>query len=220
MKNSLLNVYTDASADQIRGAVAFSVWDKTECLGRLSLVVNDRTLSESTILELIAIREALSWVCEHYPGRKVKLITDSDAAYGYIKHKEQDKQPYRSIADEIISLDLISEYVVIKSHTHNRARDYIRNDDVDGLANEARENNLRGLVSHSTDVRLYKQKSLADDTELLKPVNARDLVKRYYVEKEIKEPAVSVCKTAIVSGVKPEMSPSEKFAARFGRFKK
>ena len=117
-------------------------------------------------------------------------------------------------------MDLISEYAVIKSHTHKRTRDYIRNDDVDGLANEARENNLIGLVSHSTDVRLYKQKPLADDTELLKPVNARELVKRYYVEKEVKEPAVSVCKTAIVSSVKPEMSPSEKFAARFGRFKK
>jgi hypothetical protein len=62
---------------------------------------------------------------------------------------------------------------------------------------------------------------LKDDEDLLKPVDVRTLVKKYYVEKPVKKKEVEqTVRTAIISEVKPEMTQLEKFSARFKRFKK
>lgn len=218
----MLFVYTDASADASRGSIAFSVWDANRaCLGRFSSVTDE--YNDANALELIGIRTALSWVREHYPEVKVKLVTDSDTAKNYIKFTELDKEPYRSIADEIICMNIISKLSCIKSHTSNRELDYRRNRDVDELARNARMHSCvsDGLVSHSTDVDLvWRPPMLKDDSELLKPIDARTLVKNYYREKEVKPDVPHSIREAIVSGVKPEMSQTEKFAARFNRFRK
>jgi ribonuclease HI len=222
MESKLLSVYTDASADIKKGAIAFSVWDNQNCLGRFSSVLKQYTIGKSSVLELIAIRTALIWVSENFPGKKIKLVTDSDTAFRYINFKNWDKEPYRSIADEIIGMDLIEHIECIKSHTHIKRPDYLRNADVDKLAGQARENNYQSdvLISHSTDVILYKQRELDDDTDLLKPVDAKKLVKRYYVEKETPTETVHTARTAIVSNIKSDMTQMEKYAARFKMFKK
>jgi ribonuclease HI len=222
MESKLLSVYTDASADMKKGAIAFSVWDNQNCLGRFSSVLKQYTIGKSSVLELIAIRTALIWVSENFPGKKIKLVTDSDTAFRYINFKNWDKEPYRSIADEIIGMDLIEHIECIKSHTHIKRPDYLRNADVDKLAGQARENNYQSdvLISHSTDVILYKQRELDDDTDLLKPVDAKKLVKRYYVEKETPTETVHTARTAIVSNIKSDMTQMEKYAARFKMFKK
>jgi ribonuclease HI len=222
MESKLLSVYTDASADIKKGAIAFSVWDNQNCLGRFSSVLKQYTIGKSSVLELIAIRTALIWVSENFPGKKIKLVTDSDTAFRYINFKNWNKEPYRSIADEIIGMDLIEHIECIKSHTHIKRPDYLRNADVDKLAGQARENNYQSdvLISHSTDVILYKQRELDDDTDLLKPVDAKKLVKRYYVEKETPTETVHTARTAIVSNIKSDMTQMEKYAARFRMFKK
>jgi ribonuclease HI len=222
MESKLLSVYTDASADIKKGAIAFSVWDNQNCLGRFSSVLKQYTIGKSSVLELIAIRTALIWVSENFPGKKIKLVTDSDTAFRYINFKNWDKEPYRSIADEIIGMDLIEHIECIKSHTHIKRPDYLRNADVDKLAGQARENNYQSdvLISHSTDVILYKQRELDDDTDLLKPVDAKKLVKRYYVEKETPTEIVHTARTTIVSNIKSDMTQMEKYAARFKMFKK
>jgi ribonuclease HI len=222
MESKLLSVYTDASADMKKGAIAFSVWDNQNCLGRFSSVLKQYTIGKSSVLELIAIRTALICVSENFPGKKIKLVTDSDTAFRYINFKNWDKEPYRSIADEIIGMDLIEHIECIKSHTHIKRPDYLRNADVDKLAGQARENNYQSdvLISHSTDVILYKQRELDDDTDLLKPVDAKKLVKRYYVEKETSTETVHTARTAIVSNIKSDMTQMEKYAARFKMFKK
>jgi hypothetical protein len=61
---------------------------------------------------------------------------------------------------------------------------------------------------------------LSDDTELLKPVDVRTLVKKYYVEKIPKSEIEHSTKTVIKSEVKPDMTQIEKFSARFKQFKK
>ena len=87
MKSKLLSVYTDASGDDSKGTIAFSVWYRGKCLGRFTSVLNDYDCGNSSVLELIAIRTALSWVSENYPEKKIKLVTDSDSAVKYINHK-------------------------------------------------------------------------------------------------------------------------------------
>jgi ribonuclease HI len=222
MESKLLSVYTDASGDDSKGTIAFSVWYRGNCFGRFTSVLNDYNSGDSSVLELIAIRTALSWVSENYPEKKIKLVTDSDTAFRYINFKNWNKEPYRSIADEIIGMDLIEHIECIKSHTHIKRPDYLRNADVDKLAGQARENNYLSdvLISHSTDVILYKQRELDDDTDLLKPVDAKKLVKRYYVEKETPTETVHTARTAIVSNIKSDMTQMEKYAARFKMFKK
>ena len=220
-KKDLLSVYTDASGDESKGTIAFSVWDGVVCLGRFTSVLSEYGLGDSSVLELIAIRTALEWVCKYYPEKKVKLVTDSDTAIRYINYEKLDKEPYRSIADEIKEMNIIKHQQCIKSHTHIKKMDYLRNADVDMLAREARNCSESGLVSHSTDVCLYKQqRPLKDDEDLLKPVDARTLVKKYYVEKVPKSEVEHSTKTVIKSEVKPEMTQLEKFSARFKRFKK
>jgi len=220
-KKDLLSVYTDASGDESKGTIAFSVWNGVVCLGRFTSVLSEYGLGDSSVLELIAIRTALEWVCEYYPEKKVKLVTDSDTAIRYINHENLVKEPYRSIADEIKKMNIIGHQQLIKSHTHIKKMDYLRNADVDMLAREARNCSASGLVSHSTDVCLYKQqRPLKDDEDLLKPVDVRTLVKNYYVEKVPKSEVEHSTKTVIKSEVKPEMTQMEKFSARFKRFKK
>ena len=220
-KKDLLSVYTDASGDETKGTIAFSVWDGVVCLGRFTSVLSEYGLGDSSVLELIAIRTALEWVCEYYPEKKVKLVTDSDTAIRYINHEKLVKEPYRSIADEIKEMNIIKHQQCIKSHTHIKKMDYLRNADIDMLAREARNCSASGLVSHSTDVCLYKQqRPLKDDEDLLKPVDAKTLVKKYYVEKVPKSEVEHSTKTVIKSEVKPEMTQMEKFSARFKRFKK
>lgn len=243
MNSKLLRVYTDASADMQKGAIAFSVWDEQNCLGRFSSVLKPCTIGKSSVLELIAIRTALIWVNENFPKKKIELVTDSDTAFRYINFKNLEKEPYRSIADEIIDMNLIEHIECIKSHTNIKRPDYLRNSDVDKLARQARKNNRRSnvlishstdvagqakknvrrsddFISHSTDVRLYKRRKLDGDTDLLKPVDVRKLVKRYYVEKESPKETVHTARTAIVSNIKSDMTHMEKYAARFKMFKK
>ena len=220
-KKDLLSVYTDASGDESKGTIAFSVWNGVVCLGRFTSVLSEYGLGDSSVLELIAIRTALEWVCEYYPDKRVKLVTDSDASIRYINYEKLVKEPYRSIADEIKKMNIIKHQQCIKSHTHIKKMDYLRNADVDMLAREARNCSASGLVSHSTDVCLYKQqRPLKDDEDLLKPVDVRTLVKKYYVEKVPKSEVEHSTKTVIKSEVKPEMTQLEKFSARFKRFKK
>ena len=221
-KKDLLSVYTDASGDESKGTIAFSVWNGVACLGRFSSIIDGYNLYDSHVLELIAIQTALSWVSEHYPEKKVRLVTDSNNAMYYINYKtSKKKEEYRSIADEIISMDIIEHISCINSHTGIQKMDYLRNADVDNLARQARNCSASGLVSHSTDVCLYKQqRPLKDDENLLKPVDARTLVKKYYVEKVPKSEVEHSTKTVIKSEVKPEMTQMEKFSARFKRFKK
>lgn len=243
MNTKLLRVYTDASADMKKGAIAFSVWDNQNCLGRFSSVLKPCTIGKSSVLELIAIRTALIWVNKNFPEKKIELVTDSDTAFRYINFKNFEKEPYRSIADEIIDMHLIEHIECIKSHAHIKRPDYLRNADVDKLAGQARKNKHRPnvlishstdvagqtrknnrrsdvLISHSTDARLYKWRELDDDTDLLKPVDVRKLVKRYYVEKESPKESVHTARTAIVSNIKSDMTQMEKYAARFKMLKK
>ena len=221
-KKDLLSVYTDASGDESKGTIAFSVWDGVACLGRFSSIIDGYNLYDSHVLELIAIQTAMSWVSEHYPEKKVRLVTDSNNAMYYINCKTfKKKEEYRNIADEIINLDIIEHISCINSHTGIQKMDYLRNADVDMLARGARNCRASGLVAHETDVRLHtRQRELSDDTELLKPVDARTLVKKYYVEKVPKSEVEHSTKTVIKSEVKPEMTQMEKFSARFKRFKK
>ena len=222
MNSKLLRVYTDASADMQKGGIAFSIWDEQNCLGRFSSVLKPCTIGKSSVLELIAIRTALIWVNENFPEKKIELITDSDTAFRYINFKNLEKEPYRSIADEIIDMHLIKHIECIKSHTHIKRPDYLRNADVDKLAGQARKNKHQSnvLISHSTDVRLYKRRELDDDTDLLKSIDAKKLVKRYYVEKESPKEIVHIERTAIVSNIKSDMTQMEKYEARFKMFKK
>lgn len=239
MKSKLLSVYTDASADMKKGAIAFSIWDDQNCLGRFSSVLKPCTNGKSSVLELIAIRTALIWVNENFPEKKIELVTDSDTAFRYINFKNLEKEPYRSIADEIIDMHLIEHIECIKSHAHIKRPDYLKNADVDKLAGQARKNKHRPNVlishstdvarqaiknnrrsNHSTDVRLSKRRELDDDTDLLKPVDVRKLVKRYYVEKETPKETVHIARTVIVSNIKSDMTQMEKYAARFKMFKK
>ena len=117
MKSKLLSVYTDASGDDSKGTIAFSVWDNKICIGRFTSVLNEYDLGDSNVLELIAIRTALSWVRENYPEKKIKLVTDSDSAVRYINHKHLDKEPYRSIADEIKEMHLIEHIGEVRTQT-------------------------------------------------------------------------------------------------------
>ena len=119
-------------------------------------------------------------------------------------------------------MHLIEHLECIKSHTHSKRPDYLRNADVDMLARKAREDNCstNSLISHSTDVRLYKRRKLDDDADLLKPVDLKKLVKRYYVEKESPKETVHTARTAIVSNIKSDMTQMEKYEARFKMFKK
>ena len=243
MNSKLLKVYTDASADMQKGGIAFSVWDEQNCLGRFSSVLKPCTKGKCNVLELIAIRTALIWVNENFPEKKIELVTDSDTAFRYINFKNLEKEPYRSIADEIIDMHLIEHIECIKSHAHIKRPDYLRNADVDKLAGQARRNKHRSnvlishstdvagqtrknnrqsdvLISHSTDVRLYKRRKLDDDTDLLKPIDVRKLVKRYYVEKESPKETVRTSRPAIVSNIKSDMTQMEKYEARFKMFKK
>ena len=221
-KKDLLSVYTDASGDESKGTIAFSVWDGVACLGRFSSIIDGYNMNDSHVLELIAIQTAMSWVSEHYPEKKVRLVTDSNNAMYYINDKTyKKKEEYRNIADEIISMDIIEHISCINSHTGMQKMNYLRNADVDNLARGARNCRASGLVSYSTGVRLHtRQRELSDDTELLKPVDARTLVKKYYVEKVPKSEVEHSTKTVIKSEVKPEMTQMEKFSARFKRFKK
>ena len=205
-----------------KGAIAFSVWDNQNCLGRFNSVLIPCTIGKSSVLELIAIRTALIWVNENFPEKKIELVTDSDTAFRYINFKNLEKEPYRSIADEIIDMHLIKHIECIKSHTHIKRPYYLRNADVDKLAGQARKNNHQSnvLISHSTDVRLYKRRELDDDSDLLKPIDVRKLVKRYYVEKESPKEIVHIERTAIVSNIKSDMTQMEKYEARFKMFKK
>ena len=159
---------------------------------------------------------------KNFPEKKIKLVTDSDTAFRYINFKNLGKEPYRSIADEIIDMHLIKHIECIKSHTHIKRPDYLRNADVDKLAGQARKNKHQSnvLISHSTDVRLYKRRELDDDTDLLKSIDAKKLVKRYYVEKESPKEIVHIERTAIVSNIKSDMTQMEKYEARFKMFKK
>ena len=154
-----------------------------------------------------------------------------------------EKEPYRSIADEIIDMHLIEHIECIKSHTNIKRPDYLRNADVDKLAGQARKNkhqpnvlishstdvagqarknNRRSdvLTSHSTDVRLYRRRELDDDTDLLKPVDVKKLVKKYFVEKESPKETVHTSRPAIVSNIKSDMTQMEKYEARFKMLKK
>ena len=70
MNSKLLKVYTDASADMKKGAIAFSVWDNQNCLGRFNSVLKPCTSGKSSVLELIAIRTALIWVNENFPKKE------------------------------------------------------------------------------------------------------------------------------------------------------
>ena len=119
-------------------------------------------------------------------------------------------------------MHLIEHIECIKSHAHIKRPDYLRNADVDKLARQARKNNRRSnvLISHSTDVSLYKRRELDDDSDLLKPVDAKKLVKKYYVEKESPKETVHTARTAIVSNITSGMTQMEKYAARFKMFKK
>ena len=119
-------------------------------------------------------------------------------------------------------MHLIEHLECIKSHTHSKRPDYLRNADVDMLARKAREDNCstNSLISHSTDVSLYKLRKLDDDTDLLKPVDVKKLVKRYYVEKESPKETVHTSRPAIVSNIKSDMTQMEKYAVRFKMFKK
>ena len=222
MNSKLLRVYTDASADMQKGGIAFSIWDEQNCLGRFSSVLKPCTIGKSSVLELIAIRTALIWVNENFPEKKIELITDSDTAFRYINFKNLEKEPYRSIADEIIDMHLIEHIECIKSHAHIKRPDYLRNADVDKLAGQARKNKHQPnvLISHSTDVRFYKRRKLDDDTDLLKPIDVKKLVKKYYVEKESSKETVHTSRPAIVSNIKSDMTQMEKYAARFKMFKK
>ena len=220
----ILNVYTDASADSgndsVPGSIAFSVWGPDNiCLGRISSIVCD--YHDAGILELIAIRTSLEWVCDNFQDCRAKVITDSDTALMYIKHTSLSKEPFRFIADDINSMDMIEHIGCIKSHTSHKGIHYMRNADVDMLAKEARQKFCtERLVSHSTEVSLTYRPELGDDTDILKPIDARKLVKNYYVEKEVKLAIPHIQKKQIISEVKSGMSPSEKFAARFWKFKK
>ena len=88
MKSKLLSVYTDASGDDSKGTIAFSVWYRGKCLGRFTSVLNDYDCGNSSVLELIAIRTALSWVSENYPEKKIKLVVTEEMVNKYVEDKE------------------------------------------------------------------------------------------------------------------------------------
>ena len=93
---------------------------------------------------------------------------------------------------------------------------------MDKLAGQAKKNVRRSddLISHSTDVRLSKRRKLDDETDLLKPIDTKKLVKRYYVEKESPKETVHTARIVIVSNIKSDMTQMEKYAARFKMLKK
>ena len=62
---------------------------------------------------------------KNFPEKKIKLVTDSDTAFRYINFKNLGKEPYRSIADEIIDMHLIKHIECIKSHTHIKRLNYL-----------------------------------------------------------------------------------------------
>ena len=226
MKEDVLYVYTDASLssgkDTDTGVIAFSVWDSNDCcLGRYAMVVDG--YSDSTGYELVAIREALAYVSVNYPGKQVILITDSDSAMWFIKNSGLTKEPYRSLADEINSFGILKRISCIKSHTNCRKKHYQRNMDVDSLAWNTRQKEfpVKTLVECGTEIEIPRNiRDLEDDTELLKPIDARKLVKRVYVEKQKCETKESRPPVQIKTNIRPEMSALEKFNERFSRFRK
>lgn len=226
MKEDVLYVYTDASLSSEQntdtGVIAFSVWDCDDrCLDRYAMVYDG--YNDSNSYELIAIREALAYVSVNYPGKLIRLITDSDSAMWFIKNSSLTKEPYRSLADEINSFGLLKRISCIKSHTKCRKKHYQRNADVDLLAWNIRQKEfpVKMIVECSQEMEIPRNiRELEDDTELLKPIDARKLVKRVYVEKqkcETKEHRTSV---QIKTDIKPGMSALEKFNERFSRFRK
>ena len=82
---------------------------------------------------------------KNFPENKIKLVTESDTAFRYKNFKNLGKDPYKSIADEIIDMHLIKHIECIKSHTHIKRPDYLRNADVDKLAGQARKNVLKTI---------------------------------------------------------------------------
>ena len=226
MKEDVLYVYTDASLssgkDTDTGVIAFSVWDSDDCcLGRYSMVVDG--YSDSTGYELVAIKEAFSHVSEKYPGKSVKLVTDSNNAMWFIKNSGLTKEPYRSLADEILSFEILTSIKCIKSHTKCRKKHYQRNADVDSLAWNTRQNEfpVKTLVECGTEMEiLHNIRELEDDTELLKPIDARKLVKRVFVEKQKCENKESRTPVQFKTNIRPGMSALEKFNERFSRFRK
>lgn len=226
MKEDVLYVYTDASLssepDTDTGVIAFSVWDCNDrCLGRYAMVYDG--YNDSTSYELIAIREALSHVSVNYPGKQVRLITDSDSAMWFIKNSSLTKEPYRSIADEINSFGLLKRISCIKSHTNCRKKHYQKNADVDLLAWNIRQKEfpVKMLVECGTEMEITRNiRDLEDDTELLKPIDAKKLVKRVYVEKQKCETKDFRTPVQIKTDIRPGMSALEKFNERFSRFRK
>lgn len=226
MKEDVLYVYTDASCDSRpdtdTGVIAFSVWDSDDCcLDRYAMVYDG--YCDSNSYELIAIREALSHVSVNYPGKSVKLVTDSDSAMWFIQNSGLTKEPYRSLADEINSFGLLKRINCIKSHTKCRKKHYQRNADVDLLAWNTRQKEfpVKTLVECSTEIEIPRNiRDLEDDTEFLKPIDVRKLVKRLYVEKQKCENKESKTLVQIKTDIRPGMSALEKFNERFSRFKK
>ena len=226
MKEDVLYVYTDASCDSRpdtdTGVIAFSVWDSNDCcLGRYAMVYDG--YCDSTSYELIAIREALSHISVNYPRKQVRLITDSDSAMRFIQNSSLTKEPYRSLADEINSFGLLKRINCIKSHTKCRKKHYQRNADVDLLAWNTRQKEfpVKTLVECDNEMEIPRNiRDLEDDTELLKPVDARKLVKRVYVEKQKCENKESRTLVQIKTDIRPGMSALEKFNERFSRFRK
>lgn len=233
MKKKILNVFTDASvsrpgqetARMIRGAIAFSVWklEDNTCLERKSQAISG--YSDNNALELIAILKACEFVRKNYPEYRVRLTTDSRTSIFYIRNPSTGNNPVlRRIADEIISMDILENIKAIKAHTRNKSLPYIRNRDVDVLAGNTRRNVSDDELIHHNPDEYYKFKpQLKDDTELLKPVDARQLVRHYYTEKPVKEHNGTTERSVrkpVVSDIKPEMSQLEKFNARFKNIRK
>lgn len=224
MKEDVLYLYTDASCDSRpdtdTGVIAFSVWDSNDCcLGRYAMVYDG--YCDSTSYEFIAIREALSHVSVNYPGKQVRLITDSDSSMWFIQNSGLTKEPYRSLADEILSFGILTSIKCIKSHTKLRKKHHQRNADVDLLAWNTRQKEfpVKTLVECGTEMEIPRNiRDLEDDTELLKPIDARKLVKKVYVEKQKCENKESRTPVQIKTDIRPGMSELEKFNERFSRF--
>ena len=216
MVKDILYVYTDASyclqTHKNCGVVAFSVWNSgDECLVRDSMV--SCGYYNSNCYELVAIKKAFERIKDNYPENRVILVTDSDTAQKYILHnKKLTKEPYRTLADDIRAFEMLEKIICIKSHTKSNKKHYLRNADVDALARNFLNNGTK------TEYLRRQQRELDDDTELLKPVDARKLVKRYYVEKQKHENKLNERPAQIKTNVHSGMNPVEKFSERFSRF--
>jgi hypothetical protein len=80
---------------------------------------------------------------------------------------------------------------------------------------------VKTLVECGTEMEIPRIiRDLEDDTELLKPVDARKLVKRVYVDKQKCENKESRTPVQIKTDIRPGMSALEKFNERFSRFRK